>query len=99
MRELRDQLARVGQDVARVALVVGSGGNLSAREPGSDEFWVTAAGTWLDELVEDSFVRVRVSDGSIVGEPRNDPTTDSPCTPPPIRPGPTSTRSSTCTHS
>ena len=46
--------------------MVGSGGNLSARVPGSDECWVTAAGTWLDGLDRASFVGVRISDGSVV---------------------------------
>jgi L-fuculose-phosphate aldolase len=43
---------------------VGSGGNLSARAPGADECWVTAAGTWLDRLDRGSFVRIRISDGA-----------------------------------
>jgi len=46
--------------------VVGSGGNLSARTPGSDEIWVTAAGTWLERLDRSSFVAVRLSDGAVV---------------------------------
>jgi len=40
--------------------VVGSGGNLSTREPGSDQFWVTAAGTFLDRLDRDDFVPVPI---------------------------------------
>ena len=55
--DLRDQLAQVGRAVIHAGLVVGSGGNLSARTAGSDEFWVTAAGTWLDRLDRGSFVR------------------------------------------
>jgi ribulose-5-phosphate 4-epimerase/fuculose-1-phosphate aldolase len=46
--------------------VVGSGGNLSARLPGTDECWVTATGTWLDRLHPSSFARVRISDGAAV---------------------------------
>jgi L-fuculose-phosphate aldolase len=64
--DLRDQLAQVGFDVVRSGLVVGSGGNLSARMPGGDECWVTAAGTWLDRLDRSSFVRVRIADGAVV---------------------------------
>lgn len=64
--DLRDQLAHLGQAVVQAGLVVGSGGNLSARAPGSDECWVTAAGTWLDRLSEDCFVRVRISDGTVL---------------------------------
>jgi ribulose-5-phosphate 4-epimerase/fuculose-1-phosphate aldolase len=48
--DLRDQLALVGYSLVSGGLVVGSGGNLSARSPGADEIWVTAAGTWLDRL-------------------------------------------------
>ena len=64
--DLRDQLAHVGFDVVRAGLVVGSGGNLSARVPGLDLCWVTAAGTWLDRLDRRSFVQVRLSDGAVV---------------------------------
>jgi L-fuculose-phosphate aldolase len=45
-------------------LVVGSGGNLSARLPGTDECWVTASGSWLDRLTTADFVRVRITDGT-----------------------------------
>ncbi len=78
--DLRDELARVGRDVTRAGFVVGSGGNMSAREPGSDDLWVTGAGTWLDRLDRDSFARVRLADGTVVGlgvsEPRVDATTE-----------------------
>jgi L-fuculose-phosphate aldolase len=57
----------VGSAVVRAGLVVGSGGNLSARVPGSDEIWVTGAGMWLERLDRSSFVAVRVSDGAVVG--------------------------------
>ncbi|MEV4536790.1 class II aldolase/adducin family protein [Asanoa sp. NPDC049518] len=62
-RDLRDELAEVGAAVVRAGLVVGSGGNLSARRPGADTCWVTGAGTWLDRLSRPSFARVRISDG------------------------------------
>jgi ribulose-5-phosphate 4-epimerase/fuculose-1-phosphate aldolase len=62
----RDQLARVGRSVVQAGLVVGSGGNLSARIPGTGECWVTATGTWLDRLDRGSFVRVRLPDGAAV---------------------------------
>jgi L-fuculose-phosphate aldolase len=57
-------LALVGRVVSRAGLVVGSGGNLSAREPGSDTFWVTAAGTFLDGLDRVDFVRVPLDVGT-----------------------------------
>jgi L-fuculose-phosphate aldolase len=59
-QDLRDQLALAGRAMSRAGLVVGSGGNLSAREPGSDRFWVTAAGTFLDRLDRDDFVMIPV---------------------------------------
>jgi ribulose-5-phosphate 4-epimerase/fuculose-1-phosphate aldolase len=61
----RDQLTHVGGEMVRAGLVVGSGGNLSARVPGTDTCWVTAAGTWLDRLDRSSFVRVNIADGSV----------------------------------
>jgi ribulose-5-phosphate 4-epimerase/fuculose-1-phosphate aldolase len=64
--DLRDQLARVGYDLVGARLIVGSGGNLSAREPGDDVCWVTAAGSWLDRLERPSFVKVPIADGSAV---------------------------------
>jgi ribulose-5-phosphate 4-epimerase/fuculose-1-phosphate aldolase len=64
--DLRDQLAHVGHAVVQAGLVVGSGGNLSARAPGTDACWVTAAGAWLDRLNRPSFVRVRISDGVLM---------------------------------
>jgi L-fuculose-phosphate aldolase len=68
--DLRDQLAHVGLDVVQAGLVVGSGGNLSARSPGGDVCWVSAAGSWLDRLARPSFVPVRIGDGTALpGEP------------------------------
>jgi ribulose-5-phosphate 4-epimerase/fuculose-1-phosphate aldolase len=61
--DLRDQLALVGYALVSAGLVVGSGGNLSARSPGADEIWVTAAGTWLDRLDRPDFARVDLESG------------------------------------
>lgn len=47
--------------------MVGSGGNLSAREPGGDACWVTTSGSWLDRLSQPDFVRVRIADGAPIG--------------------------------
>jgi ribulose-5-phosphate 4-epimerase/fuculose-1-phosphate aldolase len=66
--DLRDQLAHVGRSVVAAGLVVGSGGNLSARLPAADECVVTAAGTWLDRLDRTSFVRVRLRDGAVLDD-------------------------------
>jgi ribulose-5-phosphate 4-epimerase/fuculose-1-phosphate aldolase len=56
----------------RAGLVVASGGNLSARDPGADQFWITRAGSWLDRLEKRDFVRVRIDDGGIVASARSD---------------------------
>ncbi|MDG4834554.1 class II aldolase/adducin family protein [Solwaraspora sp. WMMD1047] len=58
--DLRDQLAHLGREVVRSGLVVGSGGNLSARLPAGDSCWVTAAGSWLDRLDRDCFAEVAI---------------------------------------
>jgi ribulose-5-phosphate 4-epimerase/fuculose-1-phosphate aldolase len=63
--DLRDQLALVGYSLVSGGLVVGSGGNLSARSPGADEIWVTAAGTWLDRLDRPDFLRVDIGTGEV----------------------------------
>jgi ribulose-5-phosphate 4-epimerase/fuculose-1-phosphate aldolase len=59
---------QVGADTVHAGLVVGSGGNLSAREPGRDECWVTATGSWLDRLDRSDFALVRIGDGTLVDE-------------------------------
>ena len=65
--DLRDQLAHAGYSVVSAGLVVGSGGNLSARVPDADTCWVTGAGTWLDRLGRADFAEVRLADGATVG--------------------------------
>lgn len=69
--DVRSQLAHLGRSAVGAGLVIGSGGNLSAREPGADAVWVTASGTWLDGLDDDAFSLVRVDDGEVVdGNPK-----------------------------
>jgi L-fuculose-phosphate aldolase len=75
--DLRDQLVHVGSSVVRAGLVVGSGGNLSARQPGAGEFWVTAAGTWLDRLDRPDFCQVNIATGA-VADGDSPPATGSP---------------------
>jgi len=65
--EPRDLLVHVGASVVAAGLVVGSGGNLSARSAGAGEFWVTGSGTWLDRLRGPDFSRVSVTTGSVMG--------------------------------
>jgi ribulose-5-phosphate 4-epimerase/fuculose-1-phosphate aldolase len=64
--DLRDQLAHVGYSVVSAGLVVGSGGNLSARVPDADTCWVTGAGTWLDRLNRPDFAEVNLADGAVL---------------------------------
>src|SRR4029453_8081503 len=56
----------LGRDVVAAGLVLASGGNISARVPGGETCWVTAAGTWLDRLGPGDVVEVRVADGTPV---------------------------------
>jgi ribulose-5-phosphate 4-epimerase/fuculose-1-phosphate aldolase len=63
--DLRDQLAHVGAEAVRTGLVIGSGGNLSAREPGSDACWVTCSGSWLDRLDRAEFSLLTIPDGEV----------------------------------
>lgn len=61
--DLRDQLAHVGAEAVRTGLVIGSGGNLSARMAGSDQCWITAAGSWLDRLEPTEFSLISIPEG------------------------------------
>lgn len=63
--ELRAQLMKVGRQVVSRGLALASGGNLSVRRPGAQEFYVTGSGTWLDELDHGDFTRMTL-DGEIV---------------------------------
>lgn len=58
---LLEQLIEVGRRCVEQGLTLASGGNLSAREPGSGRFLVTGKGTWLDRLTVDSFALVSES--------------------------------------
>jgi L-fuculose-phosphate aldolase len=66
LRTLAVELAAAGRTAVARGLVVGSGGNLSARQPGADEFVVTAAGTWLDALADADFTVLGI-DGAVRG--------------------------------
>ena len=57
-------LCALGRAVVAAGLVVGSGGNLSARVPGGQTCWVTGAGTWLDRLEPKDFVEACLHDGA-----------------------------------
>jgi ribulose-5-phosphate 4-epimerase/fuculose-1-phosphate aldolase len=63
------ELVRAGRKVVAAGLVVGSGGNMSARAEDPDEIWVTPTGVWLDELSVRELSRVRIRDGSLTDGP------------------------------
>ncbi|WP_172174548.1 class II aldolase/adducin family protein [Brevibacterium sp. CT2-23B] len=56
--ELVTELSQVGLNAVQKGLALASGGNLSVRVPGADEFAVTGAGTFLDKLTVDSYATV-----------------------------------------
>lgn len=62
-----DELVDAGRHVVDRGLVQASGGNLSARVPGTDTFVVTGTGTWLDRLTPDDFAILRLGSGERVG--------------------------------
>lgn len=64
--DLIAQLADAGRAAVGQGLVLASGGNLSARLPGSDEFVVTGTGTYLDRLDPGAFSTVGL-DGRLRG--------------------------------
>jgi L-fuculose-phosphate aldolase len=68
-------LIDVGRSLVETGLVLGSGGNLSVREPGGLVAAVTARGTSLDRLVPADFALVRLADGAVVGG-HADPSTE-----------------------
>ena len=65
MKDLVEQLIAVGRKAVSGGLVVGSGGNLSARVPGADECLVTCSGSALDELLPEQFSVVAIADGAV----------------------------------
>ncbi len=65
MNPLVDQLIAVGRKAVAAGLVIGSGGNLSARLPGADECVVTCSGSALDELTREHFSVVGIADGQV----------------------------------
>ncbi len=64
--DLRGQLAHAGTEAVRAGLVIGSGGNLSARTSGSDRCWITAAGSWLDRLGAAEFSLISIPGGELL---------------------------------
>jgi L-fuculose-phosphate aldolase len=69
MSQVIEQLQWAGHKAGSSGLVLGSGGNLSGRVPGSDVFAVTGSGTWLDDLGVDDFSIVRLDGAVVDGNP------------------------------
>lgn len=69
MASLIDQLCDVGAMAVKAGLVLASGGNLSARLPGSDVFAVSGAGTRLDRLTADDFTLMNLEGVALGGPP------------------------------
>jgi L-fuculose-phosphate aldolase len=75
--ELVAELVAIGRRAVTAGLVIGSGGNLSARPPRADAAVVTAAETWLDDLTPADFSLVRLVDGEVLAG-HAEPTTELP---------------------
>lgn len=71
--EIVARLIDTGQDSVAAGLVVATGGNLSARVPGTDTFAVTSAGARLDRLTPSDFAMMSL-DGTVLrdGEPSSE---------------------------
>ncbi|MHB1613345.1 MAG: class II aldolase/adducin family protein [Actinomycetes bacterium] len=59
-------LIQAGRRAADAGLVVGSGGNLSARLPGAGQLVVTRTGSWLDTLDVSDLSVVALRDGRVL---------------------------------
>lgn len=67
--QLIDQLAVAGRRAVSSGLVVGSGGNFSARDPATGGVVATASGSWLDELNAEEFSVVDMDGTVLTGNP------------------------------
>ena len=61
-------LIDAGAEIVRRSLTLASGGNLSARIPGTDRFFVTGTGTWLDRLTPEKFTEMNLA-GEVLSGP------------------------------
>ncbi|NOZ30303.1 MAG: hypothetical protein GXP39_19925 [Chloroflexi bacterium] len=68
-RALQEQICEIGRRAVRYGLVKAISGNISARPPGADRFWITATGTALDALTPDDLVCVDLN-GCVCGGER-----------------------------
>ncbi|NHA69035.1 class II aldolase/adducin family protein [Phycicoccus flavus] len=65
--DLADELVAAGALVVARGLVQASGGNLSARLPGTDRFLVTGTGTWLDRLTRADLAELTLDGEHVAG--------------------------------
>lgn len=65
-----EELVDAGRHVVARGLVQASGGNLSARVPGTDHFVITGTGTWLDRLTAADFAVLTPSGEQVSGHAR-----------------------------
>lgn len=65
----KEALIDAGSEIVRRSLTLASGGNLSARIPDTDRFYVTGTGTWLDRLTPDQFTEMNL-DGEVISGPK-----------------------------
>lgn len=63
---LVEELALAGRRAVGAGLVIGSGGNFSARDTATGQVVATASGSWLDALVPEEFSVVDI-DGAVLG--------------------------------
>jgi L-fuculose-phosphate aldolase len=73
-RSIAEGLLFQGSKLVTAGLVVGSGGNLSGRLPGTEEFIITPSGFNIGELEPDDLVRVGLDDE--IREGRNKPSSE-----------------------
>jgi len=60
-------MIQIGSDIVSRKLTLASGGNMSVRDPENfEQFLVTGAGTWFDQLDPNQFSKVSL-DGQVVG--------------------------------
>lgn len=68
MEEIRKLLTLYGKKIVEKGLVAGPGGNISARE--GDYVFLSPSGFFLDDIKEDTWVKVNIKTGKIFGDLR-----------------------------
>ena len=59
--DLRAQVLHAARQMWQTGLVIGTAGNVSAREPGGGEFWITPSGVEYHVMTTEDLVRVGVN--------------------------------------